>query len=88
MRMGWSWRAGAGRRSWVSLGPAGMLVVGPFLLVGWLMVALVWLFVALVAGVVRVLGWVAAVVAGSVRNNPAVGRCRSEPSITAPTVWP
>lgn len=32
-----SWRAGRGRRQWVSMGPVGWLLIGPYLLTIWLM---------------------------------------------------
>lgn len=43
MRMGMSWPAGGGRREWISMGPAGWLVIGPLILFGVLFVGAVWL---------------------------------------------
>lgn len=64
-----SWRAGRGRRQWVSMGPAGWLLIGPYLLTIWLM----WW---MVAGTVLLCVWLSRVAVMAARGGVRFARQR------------
>ncbi|WP_157536209.1 hypothetical protein [Kitasatospora mediocidica] len=54
-----SWRAGRGRRQWVSMGPVGWMLVGPILLLWRMLELMVWLMVMLFVWTYQGIAWAA-----------------------------
>jgi len=63
MRLGMSWPAGHGRREWISMGPLGWLLLGPFIFAVWaalvIVVLAVWLVIAGARGAAWLARWLA-----------------------------
>lgn len=59
MRVDMSWRAGRGRRQWVSMGPVGWMLVGPILMLWRMLELMVWLMVMLFVWTYQGTAWAA-----------------------------